>query len=55
MILQIRWLGVSGTTGIWLRNFSKLASAKGRTFLIVHILTNGNMNLAYFDFKQIHR
>src|SRR5271163_194978 len=26
---------------------------KGRNVLTVHILTNGNMNLAYFDFKQV--
>jgi hypothetical protein len=27
---------------------------KGKNVLTVHILTNGNMNLAYFDFKPIH-
>jgi hypothetical protein len=26
---------------------------KGKNVLTVHILTNGNMNLAYFDFKPI--
>jgi len=25
---------------------------KGKHVLTVHILTNGNMNLAYFDFKE---
>jgi hypothetical protein len=28
---------------------------KGKRVLTVHILTGGNMNLAYFDFKQAHR
>jgi len=28
---------------------------KGKNVLTVHILTRGNMNLAYFDFKQAHR
>jgi hypothetical protein len=28
---------------------------KGKNVLTVRILTNGNMNLAYFDFKQAHR
>src|SRR6202167_3598180 len=28
---------------------------KGKNVLTVHILTNGNMNLAYFDFQQAHR
>ena len=27
--------------------------SKGKNILTVHILTNGNMNLAYFDFKQV--
>ena len=27
-----RWVGVNGTTGIWLRNFSKFVSAKGKMF-----------------------
>jgi hypothetical protein len=27
---------------------------KGKNVLTVHILTNGNMNLAYFDFRQVH-
>ena len=27
--------------------------SKGKNVLTVHILTNGNMNLAYFDFKQV--
>ena len=31
MTRQIRWPGVNGTTGIWLRNFSKFLSAKART------------------------
>jgi hypothetical protein len=28
---------------------------KGKNVLSVHILTNGNMNLAYFDFKPVQR
>jgi hypothetical protein len=28
---------------------------KEKNVLTVHILTGGNMNLAYFDFKQAHR
>jgi Carbohydrate binding module (family 6) len=28
---------------------------QGKNVLTVHILTGGNMNLAYFDFKQAHR
>jgi hypothetical protein len=31
----------------------KVHLSKGKTVLSVHILTNGNMNLAYFDFKQV--
>jgi hypothetical protein len=31
----------------------KVRLSKGKNVLSVHILTNGNMNLAYFDFKQI--
>lgn len=33
----------------------KLRLNKGRNVLTVHILTGGNMNLAYFDFKQVRR
>jgi hypothetical protein len=33
----------------------KIPLRKGKNVLTVHILTNGNMNLAYFDFKQMHR
>jgi hypothetical protein len=33
----------------------KVPLGKGRNVLTVHILTNGNMNLAYFDFKDAHR
>jgi hypothetical protein len=29
--------------------------SKGKNVLTVHIVTNGNMNLAYFDFKPVHR
>ena len=29
--------------------------SKGKTVLTVRILTGGNMNLAYFDFKQVQR
>lgn len=32
----------------------KVRLDKGKNVLTVHILTNGNMNLAYFDFKQVH-
>ena len=32
----------------------KVHLSKGKNFLTVHILTNGNMNLAYFDFKAVH-
>ena len=32
--------------------FFKLPLGKGREVLTVHILTGGNMNLAYFDFKE---
>jgi hypothetical protein len=28
---------------------------KGKNVLTVHILTNGSMNLAYFDFKKAHK
>ena len=31
----------------------KVRLSKGKNVLSVHILTNGNMNLAYFDLKQI--
>ena len=33
----------------------KVLLNKGKNVLTVHILTNGNMNLAYFDFKQVHK
>ena len=55
MTLQTRWPGVNGITGTWHRIFSKFDLSKGKNVLTVHILTNGNMNLAYFDFKQIHK
>ena len=32
----------------------KVRLSKGKNVLTVHILTNGNMNLAYFDFKPVH-
>jgi len=32
----------------------KVRFRKGRNVLTVHILTGGNMNLAYFDFKRVH-
>ena len=32
MILRIRWLGVNGTTGIWLSNFSRCISTRGEIF-----------------------
>lgn len=31
----------------------KLQLPKGKSVLTVHILTQGNMNLAYFDFKEV--
>ena len=31
----------------------KVRLGKGKAVLTVHILTTGNMNLAYFDFKQV--
>jgi len=34
--------------------FFKIRLSQGRNVLTVHILTGGNMNLAYFDFKQDH-
>jgi hypothetical protein len=33
----------------------KVHFSKGKNVLTVHILTNGNMNLAYFDFKEVHK
>jgi hypothetical protein len=33
--------------------FFKVRLGKGKNVLTVHIGTNGNMNLAYFDFKQV--
>jgi hypothetical protein len=33
----------------------KVRLSKGRNVLTVHILTNGNMNLALFDFKPVRR
>jgi hypothetical protein len=33
----------------------KLRLSKGKNVLTVHIVTNGNMNLAYFDFKPVGR
>ena len=35
-------------------NIVKLQLMKGRNVLTVHILTEGNMNLAYFDLKRAH-
>ncbi|MGA7224152.1 MAG: hypothetical protein WA603_11780 [Candidatus Acidiferrales bacterium] len=34
-----------------MHNFARLKLPKGKAVLTVHILTRGNMNLAYFDFK----
>src|SRR5580704_10005712 len=34
-------------------NFFKIRLNKGKNVLTVHVLTNGNMNLAYFDFTQV--
>lgn len=36
-----------------LPEFVKLKLPAGRSVLTIHILTEGNMNLAYFDFKQV--
>jgi hypothetical protein len=33
------------------RNFVKVRLPKGKSVLTVHVLTEGNMNLAYFDFQ----
>ena len=33
----------------------KVRLSKGKNVLTVHILMIGNMNLAYFDFKRVHR
>jgi hypothetical protein len=33
----------------------KVRLDKGKNVLTVHILTNGNMNLAYFDFKPVYQ
>ncbi len=33
----------------------KVRLNKGKSVLTVHVLRNGNMNLAYFDFKQVHK
>jgi hypothetical protein len=33
----------------------KVRLNKGKNVLTVHILTLGNMNLAYFDFNPVHR
>ena len=32
----------------------KVRLSKGKNVLTVHIVTSGNMNLAYFDFKPVH-
>lgn len=32
----------------------RISLSKGRNVLTIHILTAGNMNLAYFDFKEAH-
>jgi hypothetical protein len=37
-----------------LQNFVRLELPAGQSVLTVHILTQGNMNLAYFDFKEDH-
>jgi hypothetical protein len=36
------------------RQLFKVPLSNGKNVLTVHILTNGNMNLAYFDFKPLH-
>jgi hypothetical protein len=35
-------------------NLSKVRLAAGKNVLTVHILTQGNMNLAYFEFHESH-
>jgi hypothetical protein len=35
-----------------LQNFVRLELPAGQSVLTIHILTQGNMNLAYFDFKE---
>ena len=35
--------------------FFEVRLSKGKNVLTVHILTNGNMNLAYFDFQPVHK
>jgi hypothetical protein len=35
-------------------NFFRVRFSKGRNVITVHIVTRGNMNLAYFDFKHDH-
>ncbi len=37
-----------------LQNFVALQLPAGQSVLTIHILTQGNMNLAYFDFKEVH-
>jgi hypothetical protein len=34
--------------------FFKVPLGKGRNVFTIHILTAGNMNLAYFDFREAH-
>lgn len=34
--------------------FFKLRLSKGRNVLTVHVVANGNINLAYFDFKPVN-
>lgn len=36
-------------------NLFKVRLSKGKNVLTIHILMNGNMNLAYFDFKPVHK
>jgi hypothetical protein len=33
----------------------KVRLSKGKNVLTVHVLTNGNMNLAFFDFNPVHK
>jgi hypothetical protein len=37
------------------RQLFKVHFNKRKNILTVHIVTNGNMNLAYFDFKPVHK
>jgi hypothetical protein len=54
MTRQILWPGGNAPLESGFATFQNSLS-KGKNVLTVHILTNGNMNLAYFDFKPVRR